>query len=582
MDITKQRSSIYKERINLLYKQMPTLLIADVGTIWTTGYSLWGNDKELAVILWVVFCTFLAFCFAVIVYAYQKIQDVGGDFKYPWDTAMIVLFGIAGSTWGVLPWIFLETISTTQFVIIMSVVMGVCAAIMPTLASLYKSYVVFSVPVMGLVAARLIIEDAHDYKVLSFLCVVFLLATLFFAKKIADSITNTLSLRYENLELVSELRKKKEEAELANREKSRFLAAASHDLRQPLHALGLFSSALNERLSDVDDLVLMNRISKSLNALDGLFGALLDISKLDAGIVEKNVVSFSLGKIVDEISSEFEPRLREIGVSLNKQNIDEYVLSDPILLGRILRNLLSNAARYTKIGSVSVSAEEDGQFVVISVADTGQGIPFNELENIFSEFHQLHNPERDRSKGLGLGLAIVRRLADLLSHSISVSSVLGKGSKFSIKIPKGEISDICIQKKAEASDESFSSIEGMSVLVIDDEVDILSGMKVLLDRWGCIPILAGDPYVALEEVGCGYVPDVIISDYRLREGMTGIEAVDIVCNKIGKKLPVLLITGDTAPERLKEARGSGYYLLHKPISPARLRAVLHKITAIAE
>src|SRR6185503_11715286 len=290
-------------------------------------------------------------------------------------------------------------------------------------------------------------------------------------------------VRLQNAELLEELRRQKEAAEEAAVAKSRFLAVASHDLRQPLHALGLFVQALQECSIAAQERHIIGNIRRSVDAMEELFNALLDISRLDAGVVQPRIVTIPLASVFDSLRFEYAPVAREKKLALIVMKTAVYVRSDLSLLSRIIRNLLSNALSYTDRGGVVLGCRRSGDCVRIEVWDSGRGIPADRHDEIFREFSQLDNPERDRRKGLGLGLAIVERLARLLGHTVELRSEVGRGSVFSITLPRGAQED-CVSIDAPVETTTGFDLAGALVLVVDDEAAVQDGMAAVLRRWG--------------------------------------------------------------------------------------------------
>lgn len=370
------------------------------------------------------------------------------------------------------------------------------------------------------------------------------------------------------------LRAAKQEAENANLAKSRFLAAASHDLRQPVHALGMFVGALRAHEMDAEARKLVEHIDGSVHAMDGLFSSLLDISRLDAGVIQPRVETFAVHALLERICSDYSQEAAGKGVRLVLRRCSESISSDPVLLERVVRNLVCNAIRYCDRGRVLVGCRRPTKTgsLRIQVLDTGHGIAAEHQESIFQEFYQIGNPERDREKGLGLGLAIVRRLTSLLGHPLTLRSQPGRGSLFSVEVPVAEA-----RAAANAAD-ALRRIEFSSglVLVVDDEIAIQDAMKRLLRSWGLANITAGSCNEMLEHIAdCPSRPDLIVCDYRLREGERGTDVIQRLQAEYNEDIPGILITGDTAPDRLREAEESGFVLLHKPVSNGRLRAAIN-------
>lgn len=365
-----------------------------------------------------------------------------------------------------------------------------------------------------------------------------------------------------------------EKAKAANIAKSKFLAAASHDLRQPLHAMGLLLHSLEDRVEDKSTLATLQQLELAHESMEKLFGALLDVSKLDAGAVDIHLQDFSLVELLNELHDEFKPSSQAKGLLLELQAEDVIVRSDPILLIRILRNLINNAIVHTESGSVCISTVVKPQAVDVVVTDTGPGIPAAEHSRIFSEFHQLRNPERNLAKGLGLGLAIVKRLCNLLGHDVGLASTPGRGTVFTLTVARrtrGSVTSIRYRPDAPAI---AGNLAGVGVLVIDDDRAILRAMNELLQRWGMEVEVASGAEEAMAILTTGFKPDILLCDYRLGGSMTGVDLLQVLSRKIGNRVPGLLVSGDTAPQRIKEAHASGYPLLHKPVHPAKLRNAL--------
>jgi signal transduction histidine kinase len=364
--------------------------------------------------------------------------------------------------------------------------------------------------------------------------------------------------------------------ELANAAKSRFLAAASHDLRQPLHALGLFLARLRAETNREERERLLGRIDAAVIAMNELFNALLDISKLDGG-VSLNKTDFPVTRLLRRVEATFADTAREKGLRLRVVSSSLWVRSDFILLERILLNLVSNAVRYTRTGGIVMGCRHRGAFLRIDVCDSGIGIAEDQQKNIFSEFYQVAGAERlENGSGLGLGLAIVERLGRLLDHPIELISRVGRGSRFSVSVPiVGAAAETAPVSRATTS---FDPLNGKFVLVIDDDERVLESMRGLLHGWGCRVVTADSGVAALSALADhGEGPDLIVSDYRLANGSTGITAIEQVRRVVGGSIPAILVTGDTAPERLRDASASGFQLLHKPVPPMTLRALLSRL-----
>jgi PAS domain S-box-containing protein len=358
----------------------------------------------------------------------------------------------------------------------------------------------------------------------------------------------------------------RQEAEDANMGKSKFLAAASHDLRQPIHAQGLFLEVLSRTELNAQQRELLASSRAASDASADMLNTLLDFSRIEAGVIEPQRQAFRVQPLLNKIEREFERQADAKGLAYRSRETVLVAQSDPALIELILRNLVSNAIRYTDCGGVLVTCRQRAGQVVLEVWDTGIGITASQQREVFREFHQLGNPERDRRKGLGLGLAIVEGLARTLGHKLSLVSIPGRGSVFRLALPTATDPAMAAEL---APLLAKSQRLDMRVLVIDDEESVRVGMLHLLHSWGCDCVAAESIEDALA-LARQQAPDFVISDYRLREQRTGIEAIAALRALLGDALPALLVTGDTAPERLRQAQASGIPLLNKPVSPGQL------------
>lgn len=377
-------------------------------------------------------------------------------------------------------------------------------------------------------------------------------------------------------EATREMREKKEEAEKANFEKTRFLAAASHDLRQPMHAMGLFIGELSNRINTPEQRKIVEKVEESVEAMSGLLDSLLDISKLDAGVIVPQVQEFAIDILLNRLAQDFSPIALKRFITFRVHPIEETVLSDPILLERILTNLISNAIRYVPLnGIVMVACRKRGEYIRIEVRDSGPGIPADEQQNIFKEFVQLANKARDRSKGLGLGLAIVDRLSKLMGHHITLRSAPQRGSTFAIEIPRvPNVHELLAGDRTPHSEVRAFTNEyaGLRVLVVDDDELVRNGTAGLLASWGCHIQVAGN-LAEVRQISTDVHFDLVVCDYRLPDG-DGLALADCIDTHCDTKPAFILISGDTSPEVLQRVVAKGHHLLHKPVRPAKLRSML--------
>ena len=422
------------------------------------------------------------------------------------------------------------------------------------------------------------------YAALAFLVLVGWILVDRFVRALNDAERTNLDLERrvaeKSVELVEQLartREARDAAETANRAKSRFLAAASHDLRQPLHALGLFAAKLPRHVADDEGARIAERVQRSVASLEELLSSLLDVSRLDAGVIEARPQPVPLDAIFERIADVFVPPALERGIKLAIVPTRLVVRSDPVLLERIVANLAANAIKVTARGGVVIGARRRGPQVAIEVRDSGPGVPAAERERIFEEFYPIDNPERDRSRGLGLGLAIVRRLASLLGHRIEVDSEPGRGSVFRVvaeRVRHGD-AEVAPAPTARAPD---ATLAGRRIVVVEDDEAVRAAMVDLLEDWGCESCAAADARTAhamvAARVGGGWRPDALVVDYRLPNDASGLDAIAGVRSIVGADVPALVVTGASAPDDVSALESSGFVWLSKPVAPAKLRAAL--------
>ncbi len=382
----------------------------------------------------------------------------------------------------------------------------------------------------------------------------------------------------------AELTAQKEVAESAALAKSRFLAAASHDLRQPMHALNLYLGALAGHDLPVAAQPVLASVRHCAQTMDGMFRTLLDISKLDAHTLRAEPAVFPIAILLDKIQIEFSGPAEEKGLRLRVAPCRAWVDTDPELLNQMLRNLVSNAIRYTKAGKVLVGCRRRAGRLRLEVCDTGIGIAPEEQQPVFEEFYQVGNPERDRSQGLGLGLAIVQRLARLLRTPLSLQSAAGKGTVFAIDLPLAKAPKMSLSASLPGLSPPSQSLQSHSqralIAIIDDEELILDATRMLLEQAG-YQVLAASSGAAIIQLlaGCERMPDLIICDHRLRDNETGVEVIQRLRDEFNSDIPALLITGDTAPERIQAILETGIPMLHKPLEDWALKQAVTRLLA---
>lgn len=374
-----------------------------------------------------------------------------------------------------------------------------------------------------------------------------------------------------------QLRAEKERAITDSLDKSRFLAAASHDLRQPMHAMSLFVEELRNEVTTPQQGQLVKLIEESAHAMSGLLDSLLDISKLDAGLVTPCIQPLAIASLLKRMEQEYVPLAAQHEIGLIIRPCAAMIDSDAILLERILLNLLGNAIRYTPQGGrVLLACRKRGQRLRIEVRDNGIGIPLDKQQDIFREFVQLANSERSRDKGLGLGLSIVQRLCRLMACSLQVRSQSGKGSVFAVEVLLSEATAQSMRNISDservAAAAATENIRQTQVLILEDDPLVQTGTQRLLASWGYEVQVAAN-LAQMRQLFPSIAPDLLICDFRLPDG-NGIQAIRAAEDYYRKKLPCILVSGETNPEVLKEVKTQGWHLLHKPVKPAKLKSLL--------
>ncbi len=390
-----------------------------------------------------------------------------------------------------------------------------------------------------------------------------------------DELNNALS----NLERVNaELSSARDIAERANRFKTRFFTAVGHDLLQPLHAARLTLSELTEAQLAPESQRLAGNIAHALGSIEDLLATILDISKLEAGAFTPNIQPVVLGDVFEQLAVSTEPSSRNKGLSLRIRPTSLTVQSDPLMLRRILQNLLANAVHYTQRGGLLIAARPRGSNVSIEVWDTGPGIAPAEQERIFEEFQRGAASERAGGAGFGLGLAIVKRMSEALQHPVELRSRVGRGTRFSLLVPRATAA---APRLAALSSTLLSTEPGLlarRLIVIDNDLTVLGAMQTLLTRWGADVHLARD----LDDIAAiiadgAFEPAAVLADYHLDGGVLGLAAVARIRERFGKAIPSILITADRSEATADEARRADCELLHKPVRPAELRALLQHL-----
>lgn len=563
-----QERPLWEALIDLLYRQSHAILFANFVIPLPVAYMLRDELPALVLLGWIGAMYGLAA--ARIVLARLYFRRTGGEGQaLAWAWRATAFSWASAALWGAMGWVGFVPGDPAMAAFTCIVLTGLACGAVPSLSAFPPAYAGTALAMLLPVALRCVLAEGDVSRIYLFFVLCLIAVNLYYSRQTFRTLAETVRLRSENLALIGDLERQRDLAQAADRSKSRFLAAASHDLRQPVHAMSLFVEALSAMAQRGDVAAaaagtIAGRLRMVIGNFGGVLNGLLDISRLDAGVVRTDVQAVLLARLFDDLKVEFEATAEERGLAWQVVSSSAWVKTDPALLRRILGNLLSNAFRYTNRGRVLLGARRRRGNIEIVVIDTGPGIPGDQTDAVFDEFVQLPGAEKH---GLGLGLSIVRRMADLLGHPLRLRSVVGKGSAFSLLLPPAAaVAPVLEQSKAEAG-------TALAIAVIDDEADALDGLVQLLETWGH-RVWAGSSPGQLIAALDGAAPDLLITDYRLGGGMTAMEALTMLRGHLERDLPAIIVTGDTAPDRLREASESGHILLHKPVDPEALKEAI--------
>lgn len=435
----------------------------------------------------------------------------------------------------------------------------------------------YTLPKMLIAIVALLILGGSTNLLLAYAMILYLAVVYGFAIKMSLTIERSIELRFENQALVERLRATLTQADEANKAKSVFLSSASHDLRQPLHALALMVEVMAHSDLNPQLIKLQHNMMSAVNSTRDMLDSLLNMSKLEAGAISADPKPFLIQTIFERVDAEMRQSANQKELSYRARKTTAAANSDIGIVELIVRNLISNAIRYTNTGGVLVACRKrSSDTLSIEVWDTGIGIKNANIKEIFKPFHQLDNPERDSLKGFGLGLAITQKLAETIGTTINLKSVEGQGSVFQFELPLTAPDNVA-PHIMENSDVSFAN---KSVLVIDDNFSARATTQALVTGWGCHCISADSAAEALSQLQNNEHKnrpiDIMLVDYRLRDNLTGWDAIQEVRQFLETKVPAIIITGDTAPERIKEANNADAHLMHKPVSIEKLKQLMNQ------
>ena len=568
--------SVMRAEVKRLYDNAIPAAVGAVVVALVFWLMFYRQTHDPLVLVWAVLAHGCQAARLAVLIAFQRAKGTRRDpavWLFRYRAALFCM----GATWGLAPLMFLPEGDLAYTAIMLLVLLGVAVSGITAIATDRASVMLWIVPLMSPAPLALLWHYSPANLGLAAFALLFIFVNLTYVLKQNHVLSSTLRAQFENAALVRRLNEQMDLTAAASKDKSRFLAAASHDLRQPLHALSFFGSTLEKRMANSPDLPLIFNMMRSIEALDKSFNAILDVSKLDAQAVEPHQQLFALRDLFRRLQMSFGGQAEEAGLQLRFKPGGKVVKSDPQLLERALANLVQNGLRYCRSGGVVVLARNWRGGTNIEVWDTGIGIAEVELPKVFGEFYQVENPERDRNKGLGIGLAIVSRLTLLLDHTLTVQSRVGQGSLFRIWVKGSDLEQM--EEFTVGSDTVPTRIDDIrTILFIDDEEAIRTSVSDLLRQWG-YTVLATATVDEARRAALNHdsVIDVVISDLRLRGGEDGIRAIEQIRQVCGYTVPAVLVTGDTSADQVQRIHESGHIVLFKPVRPKDLYDVLKRI-----
>lgn len=571
---------VLRAQVAALYATMLASTVVDTLLAWALCALLYWQTRQAGILVWLGLHLLQVLRYPL-VHAYFRDPRAAQRSAF-WARRHWRELLYYSATWGLAPWLFLPADNLPLTALLMLTMLGLCSGGVPSVAPRWPSVLAFVLPMsLGLISA-LAWQGDTMHLFLAGCAVLHVGVTLHFARAQHGLLTSALTTRFEKEELAEELQRQMQATRQASEDKTRFLAAASHDLRQPLHAIALFGAVLERALDEHPAQPHARRLMGAVQALGGSLDTMLDVSQLDAGVVRPRWQDWPLRDTLQALQALLGSRADERGLQLRLRTTPLCVRTDPHLLQRLLANLVENAIKYTPAGGVLVVARRRAGRAWVDIVDTGVGIAPEHHERVFQEFYQVHNPGRDRAQGLGIGLSIVRRLSELLGHPVEMRSRPGRGTRFRVHLT---LVDTPAPPGAPAvSDDARCAgpLPGHALL-LDDETDITEALAAFLHAQGVATAAARDEAQALAHIAraeaAGQPFDALLCDYRLADGADGLQVALRLRARCGPSLALLLITGETAPERLQRVRDSGLPVLFKPVQPERLLQALAALRA---
>ncbi|MBF0373042.1 MAG: response regulator [Alphaproteobacteria bacterium] len=607
LDMVSSPPPVRAELFRLLYRHIPAVLTANLINSVLVVVALWDVATRRNLVGWAAVIAAVTLVRVVLWLRCREAARSDAE-VLRWGRGYTVGVLISGLLWGCAAFLFISMDDRLSLLVMSFIIGGMGAGAVASLSAHLPTFHAFLLGSMVPFELRLLTLGDPISLALSGMVAIYVISMIVIAHNVNAALIRSLVLNEENKRLLAtrdqevllrtadlraanaelereigerartedKLEEARAEAERANQAKSRFLAAAAHDLRQPLQSMFLFASSLHRFVADPKGVDALVRIERGLDILKGMLDGLLDLSRLDVKLIEPTIAAFPLRPMLDDIVVAYRRIAASKGIDLRCGASGQLVVrSDKTMLGRMVRNLVENALRYTERGRIVLSTRTEGDTVLIEVEDTGIGIAPDHLKLIFEEFHQVGNPERDKARGLGLGLAIVQRLSAVLDHPVEVRSRPGVGSTFSIAVPLAAEAIVAAEPPVEIP--PLEGSRGRQVVVVDDDPMVLLALSTLLEQWGYRVIMAGSKDDALGQLRSRAPPHLIVADYRLRNGLVGTDAIRGIRACCGDDIPGVVLTGETGDACLKDAESLGALVLHKPVTPHDLAFVLKRL-----
>ena len=563
--------AVLASRVKLFTRQRPMLWIGQLTVASLTAAFLWWQGFGAAPWWWLAAHFALAVVRARDVFYYQGHEFSSARERRAWLRRLCLFTGLSGSIWGSAGLFFIEADNLPASMFTMTALMGIATGGLPALTAYFPAYAAFAVPISLGVGFGWLFEDSDFSPFIAFFGFLTGVVYLIFARNLAKATTYSISMEREIADRYQKVAQLKKEAEQTSLEKTRFLAAISHDVSQPLYSMILFLETLRQQVPKAQK-HLVEKLDSNTRTLHDMFNSMVELARLEQGSIERHERAFDLNGVVNNLVDEFRPLAAQKSLAfLVHCPPDTIVFSDSVLLARILRNLISNAIKYTDQGQVTLQATEQSSQIEIVVADTGCGIPEEEQKYIFQEYWRADS-KRHSIKGLGLGLSVVNRLSRLLSHSIECHSTPNRGTRFTLKVPKADRADIHVDQQMTLDD---FPVNGLHILVLEDDDSVREALTCLLRSWGCQVSQADElgPLIALADEKTR-PPDLLISDFRLSSKLDGVMATQQIREHYDPQLPSIIVSGDFDEAVIQRIKQEAVYYLPKPVVPHTLKTLI--------